>query len=138
MIKTVVQYFILFLLSAGYTVYGSEQRGPVEVYDLYLTAIKTADSLNDLSPYISERKMSALKSIPEEDQPGSLQFKKNIANSTRRIDVKSDVNDNEAKITINAVDTSSKKNVVVTVYMLLEGGEWKVDKEEFDFTIANN
>lgn len=136
-IKSVL-YFIIFLLSTGITIYAAEQNGPVEVYDLYLTAIKAADDLDDLSPYITERKRAALESLPEENKSGSLQFKKNIANSTVRKDIKSDINENETKLTINAVDSSSKKNVVVTVTMLKEGGEWKVDKEEFDFTIANN
>ena len=136
--KIGVLYFMLLVFTTCFTFCSAQQNGPAEVYDLYLASIKSADSLDDLYPYITSRKKSSLESIPEENKPGSLQFKKNVANSTERKNIKTNINDNQAKLIINAVDTSSKKNVVVTVTMLKEGGNWKVDEEVFDFTIADN
>jgi hypothetical protein len=112
----------------------SETHPAISKYDKYLQAINSAHTLDDLNPYISKRKIEVYGEMTEDKKKSTLTFKKQISKFTQRKDIKAETGGGgNATLIIDIIDTSSNNPATVTVTLVREGGEWKVDKEKYKF-----
>jgi hypothetical protein len=102
----------------------SETHPAISNYDKYLQAINNAQTLDDLNPYISKRKIEVYGVMTENKKKSTLAFKKSIAKFTQRKDIKAETVGGNATLTVDIIDTSSNNPVAVIVNLVKEGGEW--------------
>jgi len=89
--------------------------------------------LDDLNPYISKRKIEVYGAMTKDKKKSTLAFKKSVAKFTQRKGIQAETQGDNATVTVDIIDTSSNNPGAVIVNLVKEGGEWKVDKENYKF-----
>ncbi|NIP39392.1 MAG: hypothetical protein GWO07_12645 [Candidatus Dadabacteria bacterium] len=132
--KITTKILILAFMFSFLTLSLYSQADPaISAYDEYIEAINNANSLHDLNPYISKRKIETYGAMTEEKKKSTLKFKKQIVRFTERKDIEAQSQGDNSMITVNIIDKSSNNPATVEVNMVSEGGKWKLDKEKYKF-----
>ena len=127
--------FLSFSLLFNFLVHvsHSDTHPAISRYNKYLEAIGSAQKLDDLNPYISKRKIEYYGFMTEEEKKSTLAYQKNKAEFTEIKGIEVQTQGDSAELTVDMIDTSSNYPATLVVYLVKEGGEWKVDKEKYKF-----
>ena len=131
---TLLYPFVLALVIAG-TVY-ADQDPTIVFYDKFIEVSSNAKSLDDIKPYLSSSNLSQMNDISKEDEQMFLEIIKEMRASMKRKSITSKVEGDKAILTIEAIGTEDISDIEVTVTLVKESGDWKVESEDFTSSVV--
>ena len=123
--KNVLYAALVFFAASSPAV--SQQQTPVDVYNAYNVAVKTAKSWDDISPYMSSTQMEEIKMASPQEQKMMFGFIVDVASARQDIKITSDSVQGDTGM-VAAEFCMDNMRASETVDFIMEAGTWRIGK----------